>query len=102
MDANVCVVILTGTGKAFSSGGDVKLFAENIDDKVCSNSMIKKLATQAHRVVSEIVRMPKPVIAAVNGVSAGAAFGITLSCDLIIAVEHAQFMVTYTGHWPYA
>lgn len=96
-DQEIRVVVLTGTGRAFSSGGDVKFFAEIVNEPARAELFIKELAAHAHRLVSEIVRMPKPVIAAVKGVAAGAAFGISLACDMTVAADDAQFMVAYTG-----
>ena len=67
-DAAVRVVVVTGSGRAFCAGGDVKGFVEQLDT---IGKHIKLLTLALHAAVSRLVRMPKPTIMAVNGVAAG-------------------------------
>src|SRR5262249_61658823 len=66
-DAAVRVVVVTGSGRAFCAGGDVKGFVEQLDT---IGKHIKLLALALHAAVSRLVRMPKPTIMAVNGLAA--------------------------------
>src|SRR5687768_8867372 len=83
-DENVRVVVLTGAGKAFCSGQDLKAIAgaEN-----------RNLADSLHKRYNPIIRamrnMPKPIICRLNGVAAGAGCSLALACDIIVASEDA-------------
>ena len=92
-DPDVRCVLVTGVGKAFCSGGDVKEFN---DQFARISAHLKELTGSLHVAISRIAGMPKPVIAAVNGVVAGAGFGLMLACDLSYAVENATLTVAYT------
>jgi enoyl-CoA hydratase/carnithine racemase len=83
-DKDVWVVVLTGAGdKAFSAGMDLKAFASGQGSGILANK--HGFAGIAHR------EIPKPIIAAVNGVALAGGLEIVLSCDLVVAVEHASF-----------
>lgn len=92
-DREVRAVILTGAGPAFCSGGDVKEFVESLESLPLH---LKRLTTSFHSAISRISRMPKPVIAAVNGIAAGAGMSLTLACDLVVAAESARFTMAYS------
>ncbi len=92
-DEAVRVVVVTGTGRAFCAGGDVKSFCDNIDD---IGALVKRLTTDLHGAVSRMIRMPKPVINAINGVAAGGGMSLALAGDLILATESATFTMAYT------
>ncbi len=84
-------VFITGAGKAFSAGQDL---AEVVDPK--GPGMNKILVEHFNPIVSRIKRLEKPVIAAVNGVAAGAGANIALCCDIVVATESASFMQAFS------
>ena len=93
-DRAVRAVVMTGAGdQAFCAGGDVSVFAERLDD---IEVLVKEMTTYLHAAVSRFARMRAPVIAAVNGVAAGAGFSLVTCCDLAIAAETASFTSAYT------
>jgi 2-(1,2-epoxy-1,2-dihydrophenyl)acetyl-CoA isomerase len=93
-DASIRAVILTGKGRAFFAGADLRQVQENLSDVP---SFLKQIIHYLHPVVSVIRRMPKPVIAAVNGVAAGAGFPLAVCCDIVIAAESARFSLAYVN-----
>lgn len=92
-DPGVRAVILTGAGRAFCAGGDVKGFAQALETN--PGEYVKALAARDHAAVSAIFRLPKPTIAAVNGYASGGGIGLALACDLIVAGEGARFDMAY-------
>lgn len=89
----VRAVVLTGSGRAFCAGGDVKGFGEQMDQ---IGKHLKILTTALHAAISCLVRMPKPTITAVNGIAAGGGMSLALAGDLIVATESARFTMAYT------
>ena len=92
-DPGVRCIVLTGAGKAFCGGGDVKEFVQALPR---IGILLKELTTQIHGVVSRLVRTPKPVITAVNGVAAGGGLALALAGDLVVAAESARFTMAYS------
>jgi len=90
-DRNVRVVVLTGEGKGFCGGGDVKEMYVAEDKPF----FLRELTRAIHRCVIEIREMEKPVIAAVNGYAFGAGFSLALACDIILAVKGAKFNTAF-------
>jgi 2-(1,2-epoxy-1,2-dihydrophenyl)acetyl-CoA isomerase len=86
-DPQVRAVVLTGAGKAFCSGQDLKAAMEAGDRKL-SESLHKRY----NPIIRAIRNMPKPVICKLNGVAAGAGCSLALACDLIIASETASLI----------
>lgn len=86
------VLIITGSGKAFCSGGDMKWL-----DEFKSNSLIKtrEVVQNVRRVVMMMRSVEKPIIAAVNGDAIGGGANLALACDLVIASEKARFAQTF-------
>ena len=92
-DPEVRCVVVTGAGKAFCAGGDVKGFVENL---ARIGVFIKELTTYLHGAVSRLNRSAKPVIMAVNGVAAGGGLSLALSGDVVVAAESARFTLAYS------
>ena len=92
-DRAVRCIVVTGAGKAFCAGGDVKDFADN-PDRI--GIVIKELTTYLHGAVSRLARAQKPVVMAVNGVAARGGLSFALSGDLVVAAESAKFSMAYS------
>ena len=92
-DRAVRAVIITGAGRMFCAGGDLKLFASHGDGLAAH---LKELAGSLHLAISRFVRMNAPVIAAVNGAAGGGGMSFVLAADLVLAAESAKFTMAYT------
>ncbi len=93
-DDDVRVIVITGAGKAFCTGGDVKEFAEG-ETKALEERISSKRPAMCEAVLA-INQMEKPVIASVNGIAAGGGCNLALACDIIIAGEKARFAQVFT------
>ena len=87
------VVLLTGAGKMFCGGGDVKGFADRDD----LPSYLRATLGPLHVAITNLVRGDAPVVAAVQGSAAGAGMGFVGASDLVLAAESAKFVMAYTG-----
>ncbi|HRH69743.1 MAG TPA: 2-(1,2-epoxy-1,2-dihydrophenyl)acetyl-CoA isomerase PaaG [Flavobacteriales bacterium] len=88
-EVTVRAVLLTGEGRAFSAGQDLA-------EAIAPGTKIEDiLSTQYNPIVSRIRGIPKPVVAAVNGVAAGAGANIAFACDLTLAAESANFIQSF-------
>lgn len=83
LDLEVRVLVITGKGKAFSAGGDVRGMGK-------TERMIKP-----HPIILKMVNLEKPIVAAVNGVAAGGGCNVALAADFIIASEKASFVQSF-------
>lgn len=92
-DSDVKVVLLTGRGRAFCAGGDVKMMAAS--DRV--STTVHELASTAHECVIALAQLPKPVVAAVHGSVAGGGVGLSCAADLLLAGESTRFLAAYPG-----
>lgn len=86
-DEQVRVVVLTGEGKAFCSGQDLK--AASGQQK---RSFMESLQKRYNPIIRAMRNLPKPIVCRLNGVAAGAGCSIALACDVIVAVEEAQLI----------
>ncbi len=93
-DPSVRAVIITGSGNAFSAGGDVREMAEWVDQGVLPR-LFHELVDEQEGVIKEIVEMAKPVVAALPGVAAGGGMSITLACDWRIATPGASLVPAF-------
>jgi 2-(1,2-epoxy-1,2-dihydrophenyl)acetyl-CoA isomerase len=87
------VVVITGAGRAFCAGGDVESMAALQEANDVGS--FRKLLDAGRDIVVQIATMPKPVIAAVNGVAAGAGCNLALACDVRIASSAAKFSESF-------
>jgi len=93
MDKGIACVIITGEEKAFCVGADLKWVS---DFGKSYGEAFHELAARYHQAILEIRRMPKPVIAAVNGIAAGGGFSLALACDFRIMETSAVLKQAYT------
>ncbi|MGB7588074.1 MAG: enoyl-CoA hydratase/isomerase family protein [Solirubrobacterales bacterium] len=94
--ASLRALIVTGTGKAFCSGGDINWFKTGVEDEsIDLPSEVRRGAEALHQAIVDLRRIPYPVIAAINGPAAGAGFSLALACDMRIASESAFFACAY-------
>ena len=92
-DPEIRAVLISGAGKIFSGGGDLKAFSAK------GNQLpyyVKETTTYLHAAMSRLTRMDAPVVAAVHGAVAGAGMSIAIACDIVIAAETTRFTVAYT------
>jgi 2-(1,2-epoxy-1,2-dihydrophenyl)acetyl-CoA isomerase len=94
-DDSVSGVVVTGRGKAFCAGGDLKWA---LGYPASPRAAFHILASQFHLAILEIRRMKKPVVAAVNGVAAGGGFSLALACDFRIMEQSAVLRQAYTSN----
>jgi 2-(1,2-epoxy-1,2-dihydrophenyl)acetyl-CoA isomerase len=92
-DPQVRCVMITGAGQAFCAGGDVASMAELQARN--DAAVIRERMVVGGKVVQQIRRMPKPVIAAVNGAAAGAGMNLALACDLRLGSDRARFAESF-------
>jgi 2-(1,2-epoxy-1,2-dihydrophenyl)acetyl-CoA isomerase len=91
-DPSVRCIVLTGAGRSFGAGADVRDINRAGDTSVKIREKLRK----THRVVLAMRRIPKPVIAAVRGVAAGASCNLALACDMRIVADNARFIEIFT------
>lgn len=91
-DQGTRCVLITGAGKGFSSGQDLK----EVQDRDGDFTIADHLREGYNRLVQSMVTLEKPIVGAVNGVAAGAGCGVALACDIRIASEKASFMLAFS------
>ncbi|MGS0684187.1 enoyl-CoA hydratase-related protein [Nakamurella sp. GG22] len=94
-DPSVRAVVITGAGRAFCSGQDLK---EHLALVSAGDPRVGTTVSEFYNpLVVAVTGMPKPVVAAVNGAAAGAGAGLAFACDLRIAAESASFSMAFAG-----
>ncbi len=91
---SVRALLITGAGRAFSSGADLKAGFDAADDGLPD---IRKELEGFHPIMTAVRRLEKPVVAAVNGPAVGIGASLALSCDLILAAESAYFGLAFVN-----
>lgn len=88
---DIRIVVITGAGKAFCSGGDIKLMKERIDADVSFRERLETYRTDVAGMVKCLKSIRQPVIAQINGAAFGAGCSIAMLCDIRIASDQAKF-----------
>jgi 2-(1,2-epoxy-1,2-dihydrophenyl)acetyl-CoA isomerase len=94
-DDEVRAVLLTGNGRAFCSGADLRAGFEPTPEG--HPNVQKALHERFHPIIQTLREMPKPVVAAVNGAAAGIGCSFALACDLVVASESAYFLLAFVN-----
>jgi len=92
-DPAVRAVVLTGNGRIFCAGGDLKVFAARGEN---ASRYIEEAARTFHEALCRFNRMDPPVVGAINGAAVGGGFSLALSTDIAVAAESARFSMGYT------
>jgi 2-(1,2-epoxy-1,2-dihydrophenyl)acetyl-CoA isomerase len=95
-DPEVRCVVLTGSGRAFCVGQDLKEHVQLLESG-SSDELFTTVERHYNPTVHALLTMPKPVIAAVNGVAAGAGASLAFACDVRVVAESAGFNLAFTG-----
>jgi 2-(1,2-epoxy-1,2-dihydrophenyl)acetyl-CoA isomerase len=92
-DETVRAVLVTGAGQGFCAGADLSMFQA----RPSGDEVYEMVVTSYQPMMETIMRMPKPVIAAVNGVAAGAGASLALACDLRVMAHDASLMMAFSN-----
>ena len=88
----VRAVLITGTGRGFCAGQDLVEHAEIL---AAGDAALDTVREHYNPIITEVMTMPKPVVAAVNGVAAGAGAALALACDFRVAARAARFVMSF-------
>jgi 2-(1,2-epoxy-1,2-dihydrophenyl)acetyl-CoA isomerase len=94
-DDGVRAVVLTGTGRVFTAGQDLREHADALRE--AGADAFDTIEAHYNPLVTALATMAKPALAAINGTCAGAGLGLALACDLRIAAQEARFSTAFTG-----
>ncbi|MDQ6936911.1 MAG: enoyl-CoA hydratase-related protein [Actinomycetota bacterium] len=94
-DDSVRAVILTGSGRGFCVGQDLREHAARLE--AADPAPLSTVTEHYNPIITALATMPKPVVAAVNGMAAGAGASFTFACDFRIAAESASFLLAFAG-----
>jgi len=98
-DENVRAVVLTGAGRGFCSGADLRNAAagdaEGFDAEAAGEATTDSMDNAFHPAIRAVAECPVPTVARINGVTAGGGIGLALSCDVAIAARSAFFVATF-------
>lgn len=92
-DGAVRAVVITGAGKLFCGGGDIRAFTAGAS----AAEAIEAITSRLHPAIERLATMPKPIVTLVNGPAAGAGLGLALLGDIVIAARSAHFTSAYTA-----
>ena len=95
LNPDVMGIVITGEGKAFCAGGDLRWLSAYPGEP---DAAFHELAARYHQAILEIKRMPKPVVAALNGLAAGGGFSLALACDFRVMEKSAVLKQGYTSN----
>ncbi|MDX1605775.1 MAG: enoyl-CoA hydratase-related protein [Candidatus Competibacterales bacterium] len=90
----VRAVLLTGQGRLFCAGGDLRDFAAAGDGV---GALLEEITTYLHAAVARFVRLDAPLVVAVNGTAGGGGMSLVMAADLVLAAESARFTMAYTA-----
>lgn len=93
-DQTIRAVCLRGEGETFMVGGDLKFFKEKMNQMP---EGVMKIVRTLNASILNLMKMPKPVLACVQGSVAGVGMSLMLACDLVIAAEQTKFTMAYSG-----
>ncbi|MFJ8489604.1 enoyl-CoA hydratase/isomerase family protein [Streptomyces sp. NPDC094038] len=93
-DPGIGAVVITGTGRAFCAGADLRGSGSGTAERV-PGDVARTIRLGAQRLVAAVLDCEKPVIAAVNGTAAGLGAHLALACDLVLAAESARFIEVF-------
>jgi 2-(1,2-epoxy-1,2-dihydrophenyl)acetyl-CoA isomerase len=93
-DPEIRAVLLSGAGKMFCAGGDLKAFAAQPEGEL--PGFLEQVTLHLHQAIAHFARMNAPVVAAVHGSAAGGGFSLACACDFPFAAESAKFTMAYT------
>jgi len=89
-------LVLTGAGDAFCAGVNLKGY--DLENREGFRAGFREVALWWHQMLHRVVRLPMPVLAAVNGIAVGGGLGLTLAADLAICNEHARFYASWMSN----
>ena len=93
-DPDIRAVLLSGAGKMFCAGGDLKAFAAQPEGEL--PAFLEQVTLHLHQAITHFARMNAPVVVAVQGSAAGGGFSLACACDFPFAAESAKFTMAYT------
>ena len=97
-DDSVRAVVVTGAGRAFSSGADLRDLTGREDRTAEGHVNVRRVLDERyHPIITTIRTMPKPVLAAVNGPAVGIGMSLALAADLVVAAESAYFLLAFVN-----
>jgi 2-(1,2-epoxy-1,2-dihydrophenyl)acetyl-CoA isomerase len=94
-DPSVRAVVLTGTGRGFCAGADLRGGGASAGEERVAGDVARVIRLGAQRLIAAVLDCEKPVIAAVNGTAAGLGAHLALACDLVLAAESARFIEVF-------
>lgn len=93
LDNTIRAVLLKGAGQLFMAGGDIRFFYNNLANMPKN---VKNIIRKLNIIITNLMYMPKPVVACVHGSVAGVGMSLMMACDLIIAAEKTKFTLAYS------